>query len=108
MGAAKEAAHVMQPCELVNSIAAFLSPGSTAASTNVGLMVKTIACFLDNLDKLFQINPLKQAQGYGVRLPQDRAYATQGATPNQGMHFDVIVGGRMAIAEAVGRFEFGF
>ena len=108
MGAAKEVAHVMQPRELVNSIAALLDQSLLVAFTGVGLIVKGIACLLDNLAKFPQINPLKLAQGLVVRLLQDRANATPGATPNHGMRFDVLVGGRMAMAEPVRRFEYGF
>jgi len=98
----------MQPRELVKMMAAFLSPGSTAAFTGIGLMVRAIACPLDKLAKFPQISPLKLAQGLAIRLPQDRANATPGATPNHGVRFDVIVEGRMAMAEPVGRFEYGF
>jgi hypothetical protein len=66
---AEEVAHVVQSCELVNSIAALLDRGSTAASTGAGVMVKAIACLLDKLAKFPQINPLKLAQGLVVRLP---------------------------------------
>jgi len=45
---------------------------------------------------------------YGVWLSQHRAYAMPGATPNQGMRFVLINGGRIPAAVLATRFECGF
>ena len=105
MGATKEVAHVVQPCELVNSIAALLDRSLLAAFTGVGLMVKAIACLLDNLAKFPQIDPLKLAQGLVVRLPQDRANATPGAASDHCMRSVSITGSWMPAAHLATRFE---
>ena len=105
---AEEVAHVVQPCELVNSIAALLDRSLLAAFTGVGLIVKAIACSLNYLAKFTQINPRKVAQGLVVRLPQDRANATPGAAFDHCMRSVSITGSWMPAAELATRFEYGF